>query len=217
MTEPRGVSTADPSPVLLMQGISKSFGPTRALQEADLEVGPGEVRALVGENGAGKSTLMKILSGALRPDAGRMVLDGRPYAPSSPLDGRRRGVGMIYQELNLAPHLTVEENIMLGRESHVLGFLRKSEMRRRVRDALDLIRHPEISPEATVGRLRLGLRQIVEIARALAEKARVLIMDEPTSSLSREDTEGLFQVIGRLSAEGVSIVYISHFLEEVRR
>jgi len=182
-----------------------------------MDVGPGEVRALVGENGAGKSTLMKILSGALRPDAGRMFLDGRPYAPSSPLDGRRRGVGMIYQELNLAPHLTVEENIMLGRESHALGFLRKSEMRRRVREALDLVRHPEISPDTPVGRLRLGLRQVVEIARALTEQVRVLVMDEPTSSLSREDTEGLFQIIRRLAAEGVSIVYISHFLEEVRQ
>jgi ribose transport system ATP-binding protein len=199
-----------------MRGVSKSFGPTRALRDARLEVGRGEVRALLGENGAGKSTLMKILSGALRPDAGEMSLDGRAYAPASPLDGRRRGVSMIYQELNLVPHLTVEENIMLGREESSLGFIRRAEMRRRVREALELAGHPEIPPETPVRRLRLGLRQVVEIARALTEKARVLVMDEPTSSLSREDTEGLFDIIRNLSAEGVSIVYISHFLEEVR-
>lgn len=217
MTEPAGSRPAPSPPALFMQGISKRFGPTRALQDVDMEVGPGMVRALLGENGAGKSTLMKILSGALRPDSGRMSLDGRAYAPSGPLDGRRRGVSMIYQELNLAPHLTVEENIMLGRETHRRGFVRRAEMRRRVREALDLIGHPEVAPETPVRRLRLGLRQVVEIARALTEKARVLVMDEPTSSLSREDTEGLFQVIRRLADEGVSIVYISHFLEEVRR
>ena len=121
---------------LTMTGISKSFGPTAALRGVDLELRPGEVHALVGENGAGKSTLMKVLSGAVRPDAGDMTLDGRPYAPRDPQDARRQGVAMVYQELTLAPHLTVEANVMLGLEPTRFGFLRAGELRHRVRDAL---------------------------------------------------------------------------------
>ncbi len=126
-------------PRLTMTGVAKRFGPTQALRGVDLELRPGEIHALVGENGAGKSTLMKVLSGAVRPDAGRMALDGQPYTPRGPLDARRRGVDMIYQELALAPHLSVEANVMLGLEVSRLGVIRRAEHRRRVREALAVL------------------------------------------------------------------------------
>ena len=204
-------------PVLRMTGVSKSFGATRALDDVTLELGRGEVHALIGENGAGKSTMMKILSGAVAPDAGRMEIDGRPYAPAGPGDGLRNGVSMIYQELTLAPHLTVEQNIMLGREVRTLGWLDREAMGRKVREALELVRHPEISPAAPVGRLSVGARQIVEIARALLNRSRILVMDEPTSSLSQEDSLRLFEIVRGLKGQDVSVIYISHFLEEVQR
>ena len=210
MTSPAG------PPVLSMTGVHKRFGATIALAGVDFCLRPGEVHALLGENGAGKSTLMKILSGALRPDEGAMVLGGAGYAPASPHDGRRCGVSMIYQELNLAPHLTVEENIMLGREERRAGFLRRREARRRIAATLTSFHHPEITMDVPVRKLSVGARQIVEIARALLDKARIVVMDEPTSSLTQEDTERLFQAIRRLKDEGVGIIYISHFLEEVQ-
>jgi len=198
-----------------MRGISKAFGSTRALVDVDLGVCPGEVHALVGENGAGKSTLMKILSGALKADAGRMVLDGASYAPRGPLEARASGVAIVYQELSLAPHLSVEENVLLGVEPTRLGFVRRSAMRRQAEEALALLHHPDIHPSACVGNLGIGAQQLVEVARALAARARVVVMDEPTSSLSQADTEILFAVIRRLRDAGVSVIYISHFLEEV--
>ena len=217
---------ADPSPGvpsppapavrLRMTGIYKSFGSTKALQGVDLEVFPGEVHALVGENGAGKSTLMKVLSGALQPDAGQMVLDGAAYAPRGPLEARSAGVAMIYQELSLAPDLSVEENVLLGVEPAALGFVRRREMRRVVQEALALLHHADIHPAARVRDLSIGAQQLVEVARALAARAKVVVMDEPTSSLTQADTEVLFEVIGRLRDSGVSVIYISHFLEEVR-
>src|SRR5262249_40952909 len=202
---------------LRMEAISKRFGSTQALAGVALEVAAGEVHALVGENGAGKSTLMKILSGAEAPDSGRMTLDGEPFAPSGPLEARRRGVAMIYQELALAPHLDVEANVLLGLEQHRWGFLRRREPRRRVAEALALLAHPEIRPQTPVHRLSPGACQLVEVARALVTSARVIVFDEPTSSLTRRDTEHLFDLIARLKQRGVSIIYISHFLEEVQR
>jgi len=209
------ISPAGP-PVLSMSGIHKRFGATIALDGVDFSLRPGEVHALLGENGAGKSTLMKILSGALQPDEGAMVFGGEGYAPASPHDGRRCGVSMIYQELNLAPHLTVEENIMLGREDRRAGFLRRRAARRRIAETLDSLHHPEITPDVPIRKLSVGARQIVEIARALLDKARIVVMDEPTSSLTQEDTERLFQAIRRLRDAGAGIIYISHFLEEVQ-
>jgi len=203
-------------PRLRMTGISKAFGSTRALVDVDLEVRSGEVHALVGENGAGKSTLVKVLSGAIGADAGRMVLDGRPYAPGGPLAARAAGVAMIYQELSLAPHLSVEENVLLGVEPARLGFVRRRSMREHAQQALALLHHPDIHPAARVGDLSIGGQQLVEVARALAARARVVVMDEPTSSLTQTDTEILFEVIRRLRESGVSVIYISHFLEEVR-
>lgn len=200
-----------------MTGISKSFGATRALDDVTFELREGEVHALLGENGAGKSTMMKILSGAIKPDEGQMFIEGKTYFPSSPLDGRRHGIAMIYQELTLAPHLNVEENIMMGQEIHSSGWLQKKEMERRVREALDFINHPEIVPDVPIRKLSIGARQVVEIARALMNRSRILVMDEPTSSLSQEDSHELFEIIGRLKTQGVAVVYISHFLEEVQR
>ncbi len=145
-----------------------------------------------------------------------MSLAGCPYCPQGPLDGRRGGVSMIYQELNLAPHLTVEENICLGREPNRTGFLVRAEARRRIRETLEFLHHTEIGLDEPVRRLSVGARQIVEITRALLDKARILVMDEPTSSLTLEDTERLFGIIRKLKAEGVAVIYISHFLEEVQ-
>ncbi len=208
-------SAADIPPRLLMEGIEKRFGATAALRGVRLEVRPGEVHALVGENGAGKSTLMKVLSGACIPDAGRMELDGVPYRPANPFDARRRGVAMIYQELSLAPHLTVAENILLGVEPHHGPWVSRRRMRAEAAAALQQL-GVEIAPDVEVRRLSPGKRQMVEIARALAVQARVVVLDEPTSSLSGKDCEKLFALIRRLKSQGISVVYISHFLEEVQ-
>ncbi|MDH7512928.1 MAG: sugar ABC transporter ATP-binding protein [Clostridiales bacterium] len=204
-------------PLLSMKGISKSFGATRALDDVHFDLKRGEVHALLGENGAGKSTLIKIMSGAIRPTRGTMNLEGAKYSPASPLEGRKMGISVIYQELNLAPHMTVEENIMLGQEWKACGFLRRKKMRQKACEVLRLVSHPEIAPDVPVRRLSVAARQIVEISRALLEKAKILIMDEPTSSLSGEDRHRLFRLIKQLKGQGVSIVYISHFLEEVQQ
>jgi len=199
-----------------MKGISKSFGATIALQDVNLEVAAGEVCALVGQNGAGKSTLMSILSGAAQPDLGSMMLDGLPYRPRNPFEARRSGVAMIYQELSLAPDLSVEENIVLGMEPAQYGFVRRREMRAKAQDALSQLRHSEISPEMPAGRLSIAQQQLVEVARALAIGCRVLVLDEPTSSIARGDVERLFEIIGRLRNQGHAVVYISHFIDEVK-
>jgi ribose transport system ATP-binding protein len=146
-----------------------------------------------------------------------MFLGGVPYAPSGPLDARRLGVAMIYQELTLAPHLSVEANVLLGLEPTWCGFLKRAEGRRRVREALAVLEHPEIQPHSPVNRLSLALQQLVEIARALLLDVRVLVLDEPTSSLTQADAQRLFALVRRLRDRGVSVVYISHFLEEVQQ
>jgi len=204
-------------PRLEMKGVSKRFAATVALDNVDLTVHAGQVHALVGENGAGKSTLMKVLSGSVHPDAGQMRLDGQPFRPVNPLQARRAGVAMIYQELSLAPHLSVEENIMLGMEPTRLGLIDRKQVRRKATEALSQLGHPEIDPRALVGRLSVALQQLVEIARAVAVGSRVLILDEPTSSLSADDTKRLFELIGRLKQRGHAVVYISHFIEEVKQ
>ncbi|MBV9879063.1 MAG: sugar ABC transporter ATP-binding protein, partial [Gemmatirosa sp.] len=172
--------------------------------------------ALIGENGAGKSTLMNVLAGALRPDRGTMRLGGTPYAPSSQSAARRRGIALIHQELSLCPHLTVAENVVLGAEPARGGWVDRAAARRRAAELLEPFDHPEIHPDRLVGELPLAAQQVVEISRALGADARVLLMDEPTSSFQRADTERLFAVIRRLAAQGIAVVYISHFLEEVR-
>ncbi|MCG3128922.1 MAG: Ribose import ATP-binding protein RbsA [Phycisphaerae bacterium] len=199
-----------------MRGVRKRFGATVALDGVDLTVRSGEVHALVGENGAGKSTLMKVLSGAIRPDAGTMTLFGAPYRPHSPQTARAAGVSIVYQELNLATHLTVEQNITLGIERHAAGVIRPGAHRRRIAEVLGWLDQPELVPWLQVRRLSPAGRQLVEIARALVTDARVLILDEPTSSLGLADIARLFAVIRRLKSENVAIVYISHFLEEIQ-
>jgi ribose transport system ATP-binding protein len=206
----------DLTPRLRLAGIRKRFGATIALAGVDLEIAAGEVHAVVGENGAGKSTLMKILSGVHAADAGTIELDGRPYAPAEPLDARRAGVVMVNQELAIAPHLTVTENIVLGAEPAAGGFLRHAEARRIAADALAQLGRPDIPLDRPAGRLSVAEQQLLEIARALALGCRVLVLDEPTSSLTQTDTANLFRLVRRLREQGRSVIYISHFLEEVK-
>jgi ribose transport system ATP-binding protein len=203
-------------PTFGMQGIRKAFGATVALDGVELSVASGEICGLVGQNGAGKSTLMAILAGALAPDAGSMTIDGRPYAPRSPIEARRAGVAMIYQELSLAPHLTVMENILLGAEPMRYGLVDRARMRAMASASLKQLGHEDISPDVAVGTLSVAAQQLVEIARALAVGCRVLVLDEPTSSLGSDDVRHLFALLGRLKSQGHAIVYISHFIEEVK-
>ncbi|HYR59665.1 MAG TPA: ATP-binding cassette domain-containing protein, partial [Chthoniobacteraceae bacterium] len=189
--------------ILRMEGVRKRFGATLALDGVELAVRAGEVLALVGENGAGKSTLMKVLSGAHRPDEGRMWLAGEPYRPAHPMDARRAGVSMIYQELSLARQLTVMENIVLGVEPCAGPFVKWREVRRRAREAMAQLGRGDIAPETPVHRLSIAEQQLVEIARAVAVGARVLVLDEPTSSLARNDIERLFELVRRLRASGL--------------
>ncbi len=202
-------------PRFRMTGIRKSYGLTAALRGVDLTLAPGEVHALVGENGAGKSTLMKILSGAEKSDAGEMELDGTPYNPAGPQESRLRGVAMIYQELAVCPDLTVEANVLLGLERTEYGFLQKQSDRERVSAALAQLGHPELRPDAPVSSLSPASRQVVEIARALLSEVKLLVLDEPTSALTQEDAQHLFALVRRLKGQGVTVVYISHFLEEI--
>jgi ribose transport system ATP-binding protein len=202
---------------LKLSKISKSFGPTVALDDVDLDLREGEVHALIGENGAGKSTLMNVIAGSVLPDEGTMEIHGEPYAPSNPLDARTHGIALIHQELSLCPHLSVAENVLMGIESSRLGWLDRDNLIARTNDVLKTFHHADIRPEKRVGDLSVAARQIVEISRALAAHARIILMDEPTSSLQREDVGHLFNLIRKLSAEGISVIYISHFLEEVRQ
>jgi ribose transport system ATP-binding protein len=204
------------APLLQLRNIRKRFGPTIALAGVDLNVGAGEVHAIIGENGAGKSTLMNVVSGLARPDDGEIKLDGVEYQPTSPLDGREHGIAYIHQELSLCPHLSVAENILLGAEPVQAGWLKREAMLAQARMLLKGFDRDDIDPESRVSDLPLASQQVVEICRALAWNPKLILMDEPTSSLQRGNVERLFAVIRRLQADGVAIIYISHFLEEVR-
>ena len=207
----------DLRPVLQMRGISKCYPGARALDNASLDVRAGEVHVVLGENGAGKSTLMKILSGAVRADSGEVLLDDAPVELSSPLRARRLGISTIYQELSLVPHLSVAENIFLGktptRWAGVVDFGRMRADARRILDGLRVA----IDCDAPVHSLRLAQQQMVEVARALSDEARLLVMDEPTSALSQREVGELFATITRLTSSGVAVVYISHRMDEVFR
>ncbi len=201
------------SPLLRVEGIEKSFAAIHALKGVNMEIVGGEVHAIVGENGAGKSTLMKILSGAHVADKGKLTLAGKPYAPQGPAAARLLGIAMIYQELALAPHLSVEENVLLGLESGYFTF--GTGDRAKVQSCLRDLGHGELDPRQKAGELNTGMQQVVEIARALYSGAKVIILDEPTSSLGEKDVQALFAMTNKLKATGVALVYISHFLEEV--
>ena len=203
--------------MLKLSNICKSFGPTVALDGVDLELREGEVHALIGENGAGKSTLMNVIAGSVRPDQGTMEINGKPFTPLNPLDARTHGIALIHQELSLCPHLSVAENVLMGIESSRLGWLDRDKLIARTNNVLKTFHHADIRPDKRVGDLSVAARQIVEISRAIAANARIILMDEPTSSLQREDVDHLFDLIRKLSAEGISVIYISHFLEEVRQ
>lgn len=207
---------AEEKTVLSMRGISKRFGATQALRDVSLEASSGRVVALIGENGAGKSTLMKVLSGAYTPDSGTMQLSESAFKPTSPHIARNAGVAIVYQELNLAPDLSVEDNIMLGIEQSQFGLVRRTQQRKKINEALELLGHPDLTPDRRVGSLSIGGQQLVEIARALVAEAKVVVFDEPTSSLPQHDVQRLFEIIRRLQSQGIAVIYISHFLEEIR-
>ncbi len=200
-----------------MNGISKRFGATAALDNVNLSVEKGEVHALVGENGSGKSTLMRILSGALTPDSGTMTLGGKPYQPRNTMHARESGIAMIYQELSLCPDLTTAENVMLGMELTTMGVIDKKTTRQRTESALAQLGLPEIDVDVQVKFLPIATRQLIEIARAVALESRVVVLDEPTSSLTQADVEKLFEVVKILREKGTAVIYISHFLDEIKR
>ena len=211
----RAADAPSPAPLLAVRGVKKSFGATQALKGVDLTLERGQVLALIGENGAGKSTLMKVLSGAHAADSGEMSLEGTPYRPAGPLHARGLGVCMIYQELALAPHLSAMENILLGIEPTFGPLMNWRETRAIARRALDEVGLPGLDPATLVADLSIAEQQLVEIARAVAVGCKVLVLDEPTSSLTQKDVQALFALVRRLKAKGVAIVYISHALEEV--
>ncbi|MDQ2654289.1 MAG: sugar ABC transporter ATP-binding protein [Chloroflexota bacterium] len=199
-----------------MTGISKSFAGVRVLDEVDFDLRQGEIHALVGGNGAGKSTLMKILEGVYTPDAGEIRVDDRPVQIRTPHDARALGIGMIFQEFSLIPTLSVAENVFLTREPRRGGLIddRASEALTR---ELFAEMGESVDPRARVGDLSTGYWQLTEIAKALAQDARILIMDEPTSTLTETETQSLFRLIDKLKARGISIIYISHRMEEIFR
>jgi ABC-type sugar transport system ATPase subunit len=202
------------APLLEMLGVEKSYPGVRALRGVSFELAAGEVVAVVGENGAGKSTLIKILAGAVSPDAGRVRIAGRDVPPSSPAEARRAGVAVIYQEFSLVPSLSAAENLFLGRESGRWGWLNKRDERRR---AAELFRRlgVEIDPDAPVRQLSVAQQQTVEIAKALAAEARILVLDEPTATLTPPEAERLFAILHELRRQGAGVIYISHRLDEV--
>lgn len=204
-------------PRLVARGMVKNFYHTQALRGVDIELRVGEVLAIVGENGAGKSTLAKIIAGVHRPDAGEIMVDGQPAVIDSVQAARRLGIAVVHQELNLVPHLTVADNIYLAREPTRMGFLRvldRPQLYRAAQDMLEVV-GATAHPDDIVRDLPLAQRQLVEIARALSERARVLILDEPTSSLAEADAAELLTIVKSLREQGLSVLYISHRLDEV--
>ncbi|MEA3537175.1 sugar ABC transporter ATP-binding protein [Rhizobium sp. CC-YZS058] len=206
-----------PVAAVRMTGISKTFGGVRALEGVDLEVMPGEVHALLGGNGAGKSTILKILNGVHKPDEGRVVVAGHELTAHTPDESRTAGIAMNYQEMSLIPTLTVAQNVFLTRESRtVAGLIHDAEAERRAADLFALL-EVSVDPKALVGDLGAGQKQLTEIAKAISQNAKVLVLDEPSTALAVSDVERLFSFLRKLKAQGVAIIYVSHRMDEIAR
>ena len=210
-TSPRPEAAAK---LLRMRGIHKRFPGAHALRGIDLTLHSGEVLALLGENGAGKSTLIKVLGGAHRPDSGTIEIGGEPVQIQSPTDAMRVGIGVIYQEFNLVPALSAWENIFLGRERTVSGFIRRGEERRRAQELFDRI-GVRVPIDAPCGQLSVAQQQTVEIAKALSQEVRIIVMDEPSAALTPSEVARLFDIIRDLRSQGIGVIYISHRLDEI--
>ncbi|THD41957.1 MAG: sugar ABC transporter ATP-binding protein [Bradyrhizobium sp.] len=203
------------APLLETRGVTKAFGPVEVLSNISLAFRPGEVHAIIGENGAGKSTLMRIISGHIEPTRGTLVFEGAPLVFKGPVDAERRGIVLVHQEIMLAPHLTIAENMFLGREMRNGLTVDDRTMERRAREAMKAF-GVEVAIDEPVERLSIAQRQLAQIARALATPHRIVIFDEPTASLTPYETTALLRLIGDLKRQGVAVVYISHRLEEVK-
>jgi ribose transport system ATP-binding protein len=209
------VTAPENSPLFRMEGISKRYGGVRALEKAELTVHAGRVHAILGENGAGKSTLIKVMSGVVKPDEGRMLLDGRKVNFADPAAANAQGIVCIFQELSLIPDLSVADNIIVSNPPRRFGMIDRAAQRRLAEEALAKAGGADIHPSALVKDLPLSRRQIVEIAKALARKPRVLILDEATSALTASDVKTVFEVLKRLRSEGIALLYISHRMHEI--
>lgn len=204
------------SPILELRNVHKSYGPIEVLHGIDLNIYPGEVVALLGENGAGKSTVSNIISGTVLPTSGEMTWQGAPYAPANPREAIDAGLGMIHQELMLLPHLSIAENIFVGRYLTKAGAVDRRRMEKQAHEGLQRL-GLDISPRRLVQGLSTANQQLIEIAKALTLNARLLILDEPTAAIGGEETKKLFEQIERLKADGVGVIYISHRLEEIKQ
>lgn len=202
------------APLLQMRGITKSFPGVKALNGIDLDLATGEVLALLGENGAGKSTLIKVLGGAHVPESGSIEIDGTAVSISNPTESQRAGIGIIYQEFNLVPELTVRENIFLGQEGGSLRWINARSEHDRAKKLFERLGVP-IDPEARCGSLTVAQQQIVEIAKALSQNARIIVMDEPSAALTLREVDSLFAIIRELKSQDIGIIYISHRLDEI--
>lgn len=210
-----GAEEGGAAPLLRMSGIGKSFSGVPALIDVDLVLQRGKVHALLGQNGAGKSTLISIMSGVLQPDTGTMEIDGTPVEFASPSDALRGGVVAVYQELSLLPEMTVAQNLALGIEPTRAGFVSLKEMNRQAREVLDVLGANDIDPKTPVGDLSIANQQLVEIAKALVRDARIVILDEPSAVLGRDELSLLYAMVDRLTDKGIAVVYITHRLDEV--
>jgi ABC-type sugar transport system ATPase subunit len=204
------------APFLSVRGLTKHYPGAKALEDVSIDLRRGEVHALIGENGAGKSTLIKAISGAISPTAGQILLDGRPVQFSSPAEARRQGIVAIFQELAIEPYLNVSSNVVLGDEPRRGPFLNTGEADRRTAEVLDRLGASTVKPRANAGQLTTGQKQLVEIARAVAIDAPLIIMDEPTASLPGSDAENLLRIVRELRDAGKAVVFVSHRLDEIR-